>query len=308
MSTDWDEFGPAPREIDPLAVRGELRTGTYPKVPGAGFPPGWSVDEWKVDFKDTTFWQKFEEHREKGMELTVLLSDYHAMRGTGKSTLSVKLAREFDQTDEGLTPEKVTNSGEEFIDAYVEHAKGSGLVFDEAEGDANSRDAMTNVNKDLNEKVSIGRVGEKYSIWNMPDINQIDKEVRKLAHYWVLVQRRGRARVYELSNDPFEGQVYTKPISIIEWGALPEDDAVFQRLDEHKWDKLEGDGKEYIPREDHEKAVQQAREEARRERRDEFIRVAYDRGLLSQPELAEICDMSQSQVSRIYNEVSGASA
>lgn len=306
--TDWDSWGPAPARMDPLTTRGGLQTGGYPAAQGAAFPEGWSVDEWIVDFEDTAFYEKFEEHRDKDMELTVLLSDYHAMRGTGKSTLSVKLAREFDATDEGLTPSKVTNSGEEFVDAYVEHQKGSALVFDEAEGDANARDAMSNVNKELNEKVSIGRVGEKYSIWNMPDINQIDKTMRKLAHFWVLVQRRGRARVYQLSNDPFEGQVYTKPICNIEWGALPADDPVYQRLDEHKWDKLTGDGQEYVPADEHEQQVERARKDARKARRDEFVRAAYGKDLLSQPELALLCDLSQGQISRIVNQSAEAEA
>jgi len=302
MSAEWEDWGPAPATVDPLTTKGELRTDPYPDAAGAAFPEGWSVDEWIVDFEDTAFYEAYEDHAEKDMELTVLLSDYHAMRGSGKTTLSIKLARAFDRTDAGLTPEKVTNSGEEFIDAYVQHDKGSGLVFDEAEGDINARDAMSNVNKEMNEKISIGRVGEKYAIWNMPDINQIDKEVRKLAHYWVLVQRRGRARVYELSNDPFDGDVYTKPICNIEWGALPADDEVFQRLDEHKWDKLQGEGQEFVPQDEHQKQVEKAREKARREQRNEFIRVAYGRNLLGQPELAEICDISQSQVSRIYND------
>jgi len=300
MTVDWDEFEPAPATRDPLTLRGELRTESYPAVSGAGFPSGFRVSEWITDFEDTPFWEAYQDHAEKNMELTVLLSDYHAMRGSGKTTLSIKLARAFDRTDEGLTPDKVTNSPEEFIDAYVQFPQGSGLVFDEAEAGINARDAMSNVNKDMNEKVSMGRVGEKYAVWNMPDVGQIDKEVRTLAHYWVLVRRRGRARVYELSNDPFEHKTYTKPICEIEWSDLPDDDPVYSRLDDHKWDKLEGDGKEYIPADEHEKQVERAREEAEREQRDEFIVAAYGNNLLSQPEIAEITGLDQSQVSRIW--------
>lgn len=294
----------APAGADPLAHRGELRRDAYPLASGPSFPDGWSLSEWIVPFEETPFYEEYEDHAEKDMELTVLLSDYHAMRGTGKTTLSIKLARAFDRTDDGLTPAKVTNSPEEFIDAYVQHPKGSGLVFDEAEAGINSRDAMTTVNKEMNEKISMGRVGEKYAVWNMPDIGQIDKQVRKLAHYWVLVQRRGRARVYELSNDPFRDDTYTKPICNIEWGALPADDPVYQRLDEHKWDKLQGEGEEYVPIDEHQERVEKAEEEARREQRDAFIRAAYRRDLLSQPDLAEITDLSQGQISRIVNQES----
>ena len=302
MRHDWSDFqGP---NMDPLAARGGLQTDAYPRAIGPSFPDGWSMHEWLVDFEETPFYEEYEDHVDDGMELTILLSDYHAMRGTGKTTLSIKLARAFDRTDEGLTPAKVTNSPEEFIDAYVREAQGSGLVFDEAEAGINSRDAMTNVNKQMNEKVSMGRVGEKYAIWNMPDIGQIDKEIKKLGHYWVLVQRRGRARVYELSNDPFRDNTYTKPICNIEWGALPAGDPVFKTLDENKWDKLEGSGDEYIPRSEHEEQIEKVEQEARREQRNEFIAAAYGRDLLSQPELAEITGLDQSSVSRIARETS----
>jgi len=301
MDTDWDEFGPAPGNQDPLTTRGQLRTDTYPAASGAGFPEGWSVTEWITDFENTPFYEEYEDHVDKGMELTILLSDYQAMRGSGKTTLSIKLARKFDRTENGLTPDKVTNSPEEFINAYVQHNQGSGLVFDEAEAGINARNAMSTVNKEMNEKVSMGRVGEKYAVWNMPDIGQIDKEVRKLAHYWVLVRRRGRARVYELSNDPFEDKTYTMPICNIEWGPLADSDPVYKRLNEHKWDKLEGDGDSYVPYDEHKKEVERAEKDARREQRDEFILSAYERKLLSQPEIADIVDLSQAQVSRIIN-------
>lgn len=301
MSEDWSEWA-GPRGFSPFTARGELRRDPYPMVEGAGTPPGWSVTEWIQDFEETPFWEEYQDHKSKGMELTILLSDYHAMRGTGKTTLSIKLARKFDDTDEGLVPDKVTNSPEEFIDAYVQHAKGSGLVFDEAESGINSRDAMTTVNKEMNEKVSIGRVGEKYAVWNMPDVGQIDKTIRKLAHFWVLVQKRGRARVYELSNNPFRDETYTKPICDLEWGALPADDPVYQRLDEHKWDKLTGEGEEYVPIDEVQRRVERARDDARREQRDEFIVGLYERDLLNQPEIAQVTGLDQSTVSRIVRE------
>jgi hypothetical protein len=299
--TGWDEYvGPA--DADPFAYRGGQLRDAYPQTEGAAFPAGWSVSEWVTDFEDTPFYEAYEEHVEKGMELTILLSDYHAMRGTGKTTLSVKLARKFDRTDEGLIPSKATNSPEEFIDAYVRHAQGSGLVFDEAEAGINARDAVTKVNKEMNEKVSMGRVGEKYAVWNMPDIGQIDKQIRKLGHYWVLVRRRGRARVYELSNNPFKDETYTKPVCEIEWGALPGNDPVFQRLDEHKWDKLEGEGEEYVPIDEVHERVERAQREVSKQVRDRFIYNAYDQRLLTQSELAEIVDISSSRISQIYND------
>lgn len=296
---DADFIAPA---TDPLAYRGKPRWDEYPRAEGASFPDGWSIDEWLVDFEETTFYEQYQDHVSKGMELVVLLTDYYANRGTGKTTCAVHLARQFDRTDEGLTPEKVTNSPEEFINAYIQHNKGSGLVFDEAEAGVGARDAMTTVNKQMNEKISMGRVGEKYSVWTFPDLQQIDKQVRKLAHVWVLVTALGKARVYELSQDPFKNKVYTTPLCKLTWDALPESDPVYSRLNQQKWDSLTDSGDQHIPISEHREEVEKAKTDARREKRDEFIREAYGEDLLSQKELAEICDVHQSTISRIVRE------
>lgn len=306
MST-WQKPFFAPSDKSPLAYRGDQLFATYPQADGYGFPPGWRLSEWIVDFEDTPFYEVYEDHVEKGMELTILVSDYHAMRGTGKTTLSIKIARAFDRTDDGLTPNKATNSAEEFIDAYTREEQGSGLVFDEAESGINARDAMTKVNKQLNEKVSMGRVGEKYGVWNMPDIGQIDKEVRKLAHYWVLVQRRGRARVYKLGNNPFEDQTWTKPICDIEWSALPANDPVKDSLDTDKQGKLHGDGEEFVPQDEHQEALEKREKQARKEARDEFIREAAQTNLLNQSDIADIVGLDPSSISRILSQ-EGATA
>jgi len=296
--SDWDDFrGPA--GMDPLAYRGQLRRNTYPQAPGPAFPDGWTMSEWVTEFEDTPFYEQYEDRVEQGRELTAIISDYYADRGTGKTTLAVKFARAFDRTGEGLTPEKVTNTPEKFTDAYVEKPKGSGLVFDEAEAGVNARKAMTNVNQQLNEKVAMGRVGEKYSFYTLPDINQIDKEIRQMAHYWVLIRRRGRARVYKLENNPFQDDTYTKPICDVTWGALPDDDPVFTDLHEQKWSKLQDEGDKHIPQHEVEERVEKEREQAKKEARNKFIRAVDARGLLNKKQIAEVVDLHRSTVSRI---------
>lgn len=299
MTEDWEEFGPAPATQDPLTSRGELRTDIYPPASGAAFPEGWSVTEWITDFEETAFYEQYEDRVDEGRELTALVTDYYADRGTGKTTAAVQFARRLDRTEKGLTPEKVTNSPEEFIDAYVEQPKGSGMVFDEAEAGVNARKAMTNLNQALNEKISMGRVGEKYSFYTMPDINQIDKEIRQLAHYWILIRRRGRARIYKLENNPFEDETYTKPVCDITWGALPEDDPAYASLNEDKWDKLQDEETKHIPAHEVQERVEKEREQAKKEARNEFIRAADARDLLNKKEIADIVDLHRSTVSRI---------
>ncbi|WP_251342422.1 hypothetical protein [Haloplanus halophilus] len=296
--SDWKNYrGPA--GMAPLAYRGGLRSDRYPPTQGPEFPDGWSMNEWITDFEETPFYEQYEDRVEQGRELTAIISDYYADRGTGKTTLAVKFARAFDRTDDGLTPDKVTNTPEEFTDAYVEKEKGAGLVFDEAEAGVNARKAMTNVNQELNEKVAMGRVGEKYSFYTLPDINQIDKEIRQMAHYWVLIRRRGRARVYKLENNPFQDETYTKPICDVTWGALPDDDPVFAELHEQKWSKLEDEEDKYVPQHEVDERVEKERKQARKEARNEFIRAVDARGLLNKKEIAEVVDLHRSTVSRI---------
>jgi hypothetical protein len=302
----FDSDFAAPPTTDPLAYRGGPRTATYPAADGAAFPEGWSLGEWVVDFEDTPLYDLYEDHVSKGMELVTLVTDYYANRGTGKTTAAIKLGYEFDRTDAGLVAGKATNSPEEFIDAYVEFPKGAALVNDEAQHGVNARDAMTTVNKEMNEKVSMGRVGEKYSVWTFPDLSQIDKQVRKMAHVWVIVTALGTARVYELSQDPFEDKVYTDPLCKLRWGALPDDDPVYQKLDKQKWDTLTDSGDQHITLTEHRDRLEQEREDARKTARNEFITQAYTNDLLSQPELESITDVTQSTISRIISE--GATA
>lgn len=285
--------------------RAKLQT-TYPLPDGALTPPGWSVGEWTVPFEDTPLAEKFYEHRDDDMEFIVLVSDWLARRGTGKTTLSIRLTDWMDQTDDGLTAAKTTNSAETFIDAYVNHPKGSGLVFDEAESGVNARDAMTTVNKTINEKVSVGRVGEKYSAWNMPDVGQIDKEMQKLAHIWVLVTRKGRARAYALNYNPFEKQNYPNPLCDITWDPITKDEErlqqVFDSLHDQKWESLRDEEDEFIPVPEHEKKVEQAMTKAERERRDDLIYKLKSRDLLPTKEIANVVELSDERVRQIAKE------
>jgi len=289
-------------DVAPRAAKGGLNNAIYPNTAGPSNPDGWELTEWVVGFEETPLYERFENHVSQGMEFMVLVSDAGAMRGTGKTTLSIQLARAFDTTDDGLTPSKATNSPEEFIDAYVDHAQGSGLVLDEAEAGVNARDSMTKVNKVMNEKVSMGRVGEKYSVYNAPSASQIDKELRMLAHYWVLVLRRGRARVYRLNHNPFKSDTYPEAICELTWGALPADDPVYAKLDEHKWETLEGEGDEYVHAAEVRDRVETARHEERQDARNEFIVRTLEDDLLPRKEVADVVGLTRQRVGQIYRE------
>ena len=124
-----------------------------------------------------------------------------------------------------------------------------------------------------------------------------------MAHVWILVTRRGRARVYKLQNNPFENQVYPEAICEVHWSKIPKSDPAMKKLNEAKWDKLTGDeGTKHVPIDEHREAVRKAKEKAEREARNDYIINAVERDLLPQSELAEIFDVSQSTVSNVWQD------
>lgn len=256
-------------------------------------------------FQESQFWQEYEKRASQNRDFTVIVSDWDNERGSGKTTLSIKLAKAMDQSEKGLTPSKATLTPEEMINAYSVEPHQSALILDEAEAGMNSRDAMTTTNKVLSKMVSMARVEQKYVIFNMPASSHIDKNILDLADYWIIVQRRGLARVYELNKNPFEGRTYPTPTQTMTWDAIDKDNPVYRSLTSEKLDKI-GSGADgesrYISKEDHRERVEQARKAAVEETRDEIIAnlLAHPDVHLSQSVIGECAkDMSQSHVSNV---------
>jgi hypothetical protein len=180
-------------------------------------PP--EVDVEGVRFESSPFVREYEKRVRQNRDLTVIVSDWNNERGTGKTTLSCKLADYCDRTDEGLVPSKGNIQPQQFINGYTAEPKGSGLVLDEAEAGANAREAMTIVNRVLSKIMSMARVEEKYVFINMPAAGHIDKNILDLADFWILVQRRGVARVYRLEQNPFRQKTFPSPTQTLSWSA-----------------------------------------------------------------------------------------
>jgi len=52
-------------------------------------------------------------------DLTVLVADWNLERGSGKTTLALRMAAAMDRTEEGVTPDKATLSPEELTESYT---------------------------------------------------------------------------------------------------------------------------------------------------------------------------------------------
>jgi len=89
-------------------------------------------------------------------DLSVIISDYHSRRGTGKTIASLQLGEGMDQSG-GLTTGKATVEPEELRNAYFKQPLRSALVLDEGELGVSNRDAMTTVNKELRKMAAWSR-------------------------------------------------------------------------------------------------------------------------------------------------------
>jgi len=119
----------------------------------------------------------------QNQDFSVIVSDHHNRRGTGKTVLSLKLAAAMDRTEEGLTSEKVSLSPEELAAAYIDQPRGSALVLDEAEAGLSKYRAGSSANMAMRQLVSMGRIEEKYLVMNLPAAGELDRDLQALCDW-----------------------------------------------------------------------------------------------------------------------------
>ena len=237
-------------------------------------------------------------------DLVILITDSSNDRGTGKTTEALRLAYGMDRTDDGLTNDKVSISPYGLTQSYVDKPHGSGLVLDESEVGVDKYRAGSAVNKSIRELVSTGRVMEKYLVLNAPADHLVDKDLKSLVDVWILVERRGFAKVYRMDWSPHQGHELTHKMGVLTWDAIPKGTdlyKVYQNLSDEKEDILQGNGKDdFIQRSEAQDMVDKAKKEAKKEKRDELIESMVNNGM-TQTRAGEIVGLSPSAVSRVVN-------
>lgn len=248
----------------------------------------------------------YEKRVDQDRDLVILVSDSSNERGTGKTVLSLKLADAMDRNG-GLTEQQVSIDPRPLTNAYTDLPKGSGLILDEAEAGMNKYKSGSAVNRALRQLVSMGRVEEKYLVLNAPASHAIDKDLRSLVDLWVLVQRRGFAHVYTMGYNPFGGHELTTKCGNIRWTDIPQSDPlrrIYDALAEEKQRRLRGEdhGEGFIKRGEASEMIQEAKEQARVETRNDIIsRMAHQD--LTHSQIAECVDLSRSRVSQLLGEM-----
>jgi len=266
----------------------------------------------------------YERRISNGQDLVILIDDYHARRGTGKTVASLQLAQGMNQNGK-LTWENVSMSPEEIRNAYTTLPPRSSIVLDEGEVGAGNRDTQTKSNKALNEIMSMGRVEQKYVVVNTPSIGFIDKHIRELADVWIAMVAKGLGLVHYFKRQPYgnqgTGQLLTEKQGMIQFQDIEKDTQlrdVYNQLTQEKRKHISGEKSEgFIPQSEHREELQKAREEARQETRNEIITDVY-RGLtdfddedytrmkrangVSQSMLGEAVGLTQQQIGNIVRD------
>jgi hypothetical protein len=238
--------------------------------------------------------------------------------GVGKTTLAFALASIWDI--HGFTPGKATLNPKRFETLYDDCPPGSVLILDEAEQALDSRDSMTNENKNIGQKFAECRYGQIVSILTLPSIGWLDKRIREdVADYWIEClegedgKPKGEARVYKLDKDDHRGKTMTYKTEIVSWPILDYIDE-FRLLERKKDRHTRGEtSSKYVTQEEHQEKMRKLRQNLGREIRNDFI-VALDSTALNQQEIADVTaavgkrnksvdGLSRSHVSRVKNEV-----
>lgn len=246
----------------------------------------------------------------------IIITSHNSKPGLGKTTLAIMMAHAWDPHG-WSAEEKAFMQAYEFHNKYMEAPEGSVLLFDEIENEADNRRSMSGKNVNLTQMLATQRFRNIVSIYTLPTVSMLDNRMMELADYWINVMKRGEAHPYKIYVNDYDGTVSRK------WIGQPEAGAEGEKLrwsepergtqayrDKRYLDSMKEDHahleREYVPQTDVQKQVEQAREEAQRERRDTIIRslMAHNDVKAGAGTIADLegVDVSRPRVHQIVNE------
>lgn len=223
------------------------------------------------------FFQQVAKRKQQGRDAKILVTADHGQTGVGKSSLAVFLAVALDTSPEGFDArEKATLDVPRFLNLYDTIAKGSSLILDEAE-QIDARRSNSHENVDAAFKWQTRRVNEVIGILTLPDPSVIDKRMQKLADYWINVEARGIARIYEKRIHRIKQSIYYKTLQTLKWPNMDNhpDYRMLAAMKDSMIDDKDADD-DYIRRSKHEKLLEKMEATAKAEQRDELIKAFVD--------------------------------
>lgn len=254
------------------------------------------------------FTKLYQKRVANSQDLTVIVSDHQNRRGTGKTVFSLKLASLLDRTEEGITKEKVSINPEELAEAYTEQPKGSALVLDEAEAGLSKYRAGSAVNMAMRELVSMGRIQEKYVIFNLPSSSALDTDLKALCSFWFSVKQKGRALGHFLHWNQYRGEPRTPQTGHWNWTDIPEGThlrEVYDYLTDKKMKHLRGESdasSQKVSQSELQDRIEQAKSETETKVRNELLTQIYRNSDFTQQELADSIELTRSGLADIVRE------
>ena len=259
----------------------------------------------KIDYPFGKLGYEIRNAIKKDLDAKIIITSHNSKPGLSKTTLAIQMARAWDP--HGWTAdEKAFMDLYEYKDFYMNGKPGSVLVFDEIEGEADSRRAMSHKNVDLSQAWAQLRYRNMVSICTLPSVSMLDNRLLEMSDYWINVLDRGIAAPHKVSVNDYTGEVWRQQMgaegnAIIRYGDLPDDDADYNLLKQMKDERNRTAENEWIRRSEADEEIEKAVEKARREVRNDFIRTIYDITDLTQQEISELdpVDISRHTVSDI---------
>lgn len=257
--------------------------------------------------RESTLHKTFLERFADGRDMRVIISADNSATGVGKTTAAVVLAKMWDLW--GWDVRKATLDPREYAVLYNNVYPGSVLILDEAEKALERRRSMSNEVLDIGHDFAANRYRQVFGIMTLPSKDMMDARIAdKLCDFWILVQDTGKAAVFKFEENQFTGKVYTKKVETFEWPAL-DDDRDFQALETKKHERQTNQTQaRYIHRSEFEEAKENFWNKASAKTRFDLLSSIYEAAQdsdskieVTQTELGEIADMSQSNVSKIVN-------
>lgn len=249
-----------------------------------------------------TMGQSARRRLESDNDIKIIIQGQNSQTGIGKTTLAIQLCRYIDNTEAGWSAEeKAFVDVQEYLNAHVNYPKQSALLMDEIEAGADNRRAMSKDNVQLSQAWATLRARNIATVTTLPSISMLDSRMLELADYWVLVKKRGLAQPYRVVVNDFAPSrtPQRKPLDgeeHITFPDLPTNDPDKRYLDRIKDEMNEGSAMKSIPLPEHKDKLSKAREQARKEMRDEMIRTMYNE--LNNVSYADIGNLSTVDLTR----------
>lgn len=243
-----------------------------------------------------------QKRRSQNRDFKVLVTARDSETGTGKTTLAYQLAQKWSEP-EWNPDDHATLDPQDYADAYTSLPPGSFLLGDEMEQMADNRRSMSTGNLALTHLWSTMRYRQVGTICTLPTVSMLDKRLKELADVRIHVHQRGVAVAYKVKIDDHSGELRERRLHRIRWGPADNDPA-YERLNEMKAERMENYGEHMAYGGDDGDPEQ----EVRRDARDDFIQAMNDHETLTQAEISEILEetdsfdkLGRSAISKVAN-------